>query len=321
MDFQDLHAFVHVARQESYSRAAVELRIAQSALSRRVARLEHQLGAKLFERSGRGVRLTEAGGILLGRAELLMESLKTIAADVQCLAREPTGPVRIALPPTTSQILAPLLVRLCREKFPRISLYIKEGFSGFIHDWLMQDAVDIGLLYNPETSAEMEITPILNSPLHLIAPADWRPEMQSIGARELFTLPLILPSRSHSLRLIIERFAAEQGAQPQIVNEVDGMRATNALVEAGLGFTVFSYAAVYPEVLSNHLRIVPIDPPIYWQLSMVRRKATQPSRAVSEVQQIIEQQLHRLSERGLWQGNPIVSPTEKIGRAKILPGQ
>src|SRR5512138_3507278 len=161
MDFRDLEAYVHVARLESFSRAATELRIAQSALSRRVDRLEFQLGTKLFARHGRGVRLTEAGTILLERAESLMRDVEAVEADVQCLAKEPTGRVRLALPPATSEILSPVLVTTCRERFPGISLQIREAVSGIIHGWLLEDEVDVGVFYSPEASAELEVVPLV----------------------------------------------------------------------------------------------------------------------------------------------------------------
>ena len=308
MDFQDLHAFANVARHESYARAAIELRIAQSALSRRVARLEHQLGTKLLERVGRGVRLTEAGRVLQERAEHLMRDLEAIEADVQGLAKEPTGLVRVAFPPATSEILAPLLVSSCRSRFPRISLHLREGYSNFIHDWITRNEVDIALLYNPEEGAGLDISPIFDSPLHLIVPPSAKDEIlhregPSIGVKALFDLPLILPSRPHSLRLLVERCAAERGLQPKIVNEVVGSRATNALVAAGLGYTIFSYAGVYAEVAAGSLCAIPVKKPgLSWRLSMVHRTSARTSYAVMEVKRLITEHIDILRDREHWLG-------------------
>ena len=82
MLFEDLNAFVVVAQLRSFSRAAAKLRIAQSSLSKRVQRLEHRFGAALLARHGRGVALTQAGEILLLRAERLIHELDALERDV-----------------------------------------------------------------------------------------------------------------------------------------------------------------------------------------------------------------------------------------------
>lgn len=308
MKFEDLDAFVRVARQGGFSRAATQMRIAQSALSRRVTRLEHQLGVQLLTRHGRGVRLTEHGVALLDRANGLMAELESIEHDLLAAAAEPSGEVRVALPPTTAQVMVPLIVQEMRTRFPRIRLKVREGFSGSIHDWVVDGEVDLAVLYNPEESAEVSITPFLREPLYLVAPskgADLPANIVKnghIALKQLAGLPLILPSQSHSLRTLLERLAAERRFTLNVVNEVDGMRATKGMVEAGLGYTVFSYAGVYEEVNAGTLRIIPFSPRLQWQLALVERKTASPSRALFEVKRSIADQVHMMLERGFWQG-------------------
>lgn len=308
MNFEDLGAFVQVARHGGFSRAATRHRIAQSALSRRVTRLEHQLGVRLLARHGRGVRLTEHGIALLDRAEGLMTEIKSIEQDMLGQAREPSGDVRIALPPTAAQVLAPPIVAELRRKFPRIKLHIREGFSGFIHDWVLEGRVDLALLYDPEEGTELQVKPFLREPIYLIAPTSRTPlpaAMTKNGRfrlKQIDTLPLILPSQSHGLRALLERRAAEHRLSLNIVNEVDGIRATKAMVEAGLGYTAFSYAGVYEEVKAGTLATIPFSPSLQWTLALVERRSTPASRALFEVKRSIEKQAHVLQERGFWQG-------------------
>ena len=308
MKFEDLDAFVRVARQGGFSRAAAQKRIAQSALSRRVTRLEHELGVALLARHGRGVRLTEHGIALLDRAAGLMTELESIEQDLLGSATEPSGDVRIALPPTTAQVMVPLVVKEMREKFPRIRLHVREGFSGFIHDWVVDGKVDLAVLYNPEPSADLQISPFLREPLYLVAPSAGAPlpgevlKNGQIRLKQLGTLPLIVPSHSHSLRTLLERLAAEHRFTLRVVNDVDGMRATKGMVEAGLGYTVFSYAGVYEEVNAGTLTITPFAPRLDWELTLVERKTVAASRALFEVKRSTAQQVHVLLERGLWQG-------------------
>jgi len=308
MDFDDLKAFVHVANLESFSRAAAQLRIAQSALSRRVQRLEHDLGVKLLTRHGRGVRLSESGAILLEKAEELLRGLKQVESDVITMAKEPTGHVRIALPPVTGQILGPTLVERCRRECPKVTLHIMEGFSGYIQDWLVNSSVDIAILYNPEEATDLLIEPLLMEPLFLIAPTRdpetgkeiHHPSKVRVG--DLAKIPLILPSRTYSLRRLIERLAAEHGFHPNVVLEVDGMRITKGLVERNVGYTVFSYAGVYHEVAEGKLQAIPLHPAVKWQLSLASKHGPRERRAVSELRRIIQQEVRTLVKKGVWRG-------------------
>lgn len=310
MDFQDLHAFFHVARTESFSRAASELRLAQSALSRRVARLEHRLGVKLLVRHARGVRLTSEGHALHGRALSLMHDLQEIEADMLVLAQEPVGTVRIGFTPAIGQTIAALLVSECRQSLPRVTLQLREGFSSSIHEWLAGGALDLALLYDPEAFSDLAATPLLNEPLYLILPtsgplpACCRGEV--VRVEHLAELPLILPGRSHPLRIRLERMAAEHGIGLRIVNQVEGVRTTGSLVKAGLGYTVFSFAGVHGEIAAGTLRALPFEPMQHWQLALVRRRAGETSRAVMDVQRLIEKQAQLLVAKGLWRGAPVI---------------
>ena len=309
MDFRDLEAFVAVARQESFSRAATQMRIAQSALSRRVDRLEHRLGAELLTRHGRGVRLTDAGHVLLQRSETLMRDLAAVEADVQSLAKEPTGHVRLALPPATSEVLSPLLVSVCRRSFPGITLHVREGHSGIIHDWLLAGDVDIAVFYGPEQAPELEIVPLIDEPLCVVVPAATAPEdRRAFPARGLADLPLVMPARPHSLRLVVERYAADHGFQPRIALEVDGIRTTRAMIAAGLGCTVFSHAEITADIDAGILAAIPLEPRLGWRLCLVRKKASRASRAMEEVEKLIRDQISTLLDRRYWRGTLLVSP-------------
>jgi LysR family nitrogen assimilation transcriptional regulator len=316
MDFQDLHAFAHVAKLGSFSRAAAQLRVAQSALSRRVARLEHRLGTTLLTRHGRGARPTEAGTVLLARAEELTHQLGGIERDLARFSREPRGHVRVAITPTTGQMLAPPLVAECRARFPGITLLLREGVTGYIHEWLAQGDVDLAILYDPEPSADIAITPLVEEPLYLVCPPGAQVPLSQDGSfslRDLHEVKLVLPQRSHSIRLLLEQMAARYGVTLDIALEVEGMRTTKALVQSGIGFTVFSFAGIYEEVEVGTLRGIPIKPRLSWRMSLAERRASSDSRAQIAVRQLIQAQVHTLLDRGLWRGHLIGMPSPGSG--------
>ena len=313
MDFQDLYVFFHVANEGSFSKAAMRLHIAQSALSRRVARLEHILHTPLLQRYARGVRLTEQGIALADRAKRLMTELAQIERDVLMLADEPVGKVRVAMPPMTSQVLGPLLVGECRRRFPGIDLQLREGFSDLIQEWIVEDKADLGLLYYSGRETDLRMLLLLDEPLLLLVPAgseqsDPAIADDSVDIAQLAHLPLILPSRPHSLRLVLDRVAAQHGITLNITMEVEGIHATKGLVEAGLGYSIFSNIGIYDGMNGRALRAIPFRQNLSWQLALVQQQRTRTPRSFTEIERLIKEQVHVLLETGRWQGKPLLEP-------------
>lgn len=307
MVLEDLQTFIAVAHTRSFSKAAQRLRIAQSSLSKRVQRLETDLGVTLFVRHGRGVSLTEPGVILLERAETLVREVQSVESDVRSVASEPVGPVRLALPPVTAPVLAPLVFQECRTRYPRIATHLRENTSDNIHEWLLSGEIDLALMYNPEESADFVVHPLLSEPLFLIAPAvdpdSGRPmaHPDHYGIDDLARLPLILPRSPHSIRILVERLCAGNGIQPQVRCESDSIRTTKGIVEIGLGCTVFSKGPLAEELAQGRLRAIPFRSPLLsWTLCLVHPRRAPLSLAVMAVKRVLEQQVRRLLQRGFW---------------------
>jgi LysR family nitrogen assimilation transcriptional regulator len=307
MNFGDLEAFCGVGRHQSFSKAAIAMRTAQSALSRRVARLEHQLGLKLFARHGRGIRLTASGQSLLRRADELMLELSAIENHAQALSTEPIGRIVVAFTPTSGQILGPLVLKAC-QKFPKLTLEFREGFTGAIHDWLSEGLVDIALLYDPESGADLDIQPLVREPLLLAGAPAMMASLRKgpVRVKDVSHLPLILPSRSHSLRRLLDRLADQKRFTLQLRNQVDGMRTIKGIVEAGLGYTIFCYAGLYEEVRAGTLVTTPFSPGLSWTFCLVCRKDSVEAPAVAAVRNTIISEVHRLVDGGLWSGKLLV---------------
>lgn len=311
MKFEDLEAFLDVAELGGFSRAAAHRRVAQSALSRRVARLEHQLGVQLFERRARGVLLTEHGVVLLERARDLVRQLDVIKRETQELSTQPMGEVRLAIPPMTATVLAPRVVREIRERHPGIKLSVREGTSGQIHSWVLSGEVDVALLYNPEESVEFEIDSVVKAPLFLIAPVKAPHELQDqidkgmrsdgrFRFKSIGSVPLIMPNPLHGVRKLVERMAAEHRVAINIAIEADGLGVAVALVREGLGCTVFSYAGEDGQSPRQCLRLIPFSPPMSWTLAVICRADPRPRRAAVAVKQVLKHHIDSLLGAGFW---------------------
>jgi len=304
MDVKQLKYFVHVAELGSFSKASAFLSIAQPALSRQVRNLEGELGATLLYRNGRGVSVTESGDQLLRHAKAILEQMERARNEVAAVEGEPQGAVILGMPPTVSQVLVTPLIKHFRSHYPQISLKVVEGFSGHVHEWLVQGRLDVALLYNAPKTRHLITEELLIEELFLISPpAAAEPGTETVRLAALSDLPLILPSRPHGLRLLVDTVAADADVALSVDVELDALSAIKELVEDGAGYTILPYASVHREVAEGRLaarRIV--GPPISRSLLLASSTQQPISAAARAVMQQIKGQVRDLVDTGNWLG-------------------
>lgn len=308
MVFEDLQAFVIVAQHGSFAHAAAHLCIAQSALSKRVQRLERLMGAALFERRARGLALTDAGHAFLARAERLVDELADLTRDLSSLVHVPAGEVRIALPERTAGLLAPAVVERCLRELPQVHLHVLEGTASNVHGWLMRGEADIAIGYNEDVGANFTVRPVLVESLFLFCAADAvtrvfggaPPEQCSIA--DLGTVPLVLPRRPNPVRVLVDRLTGGHGVKPQILFETDGTNTLRGLVQRGLGVSIFSMSTTWSyAVEAGTLVAIPFASPLMnWKMYLVRSAKNVDAVAISRVHEIVEQEIERLLHAGAW---------------------
>lgn len=319
IDLRELRYFVTVAELKSFTKAATIMHIAQPALSRQVLKLERQLGVELFTRHARGVELTEPGGLLLQRTYSIFRQLKATRDDVVAHAESPCGVIALGTPPAAGEFLAPSLAARTRSTYPKITLKIVEGFSGFIHERLTNHLLDLAILHNPTPHRDLQIEPLLVEQMYLIGAAD--KAMKVCPLPELGQLPLILPGRPHSLRLLLEKAAAEQNMKLTIAFEVDGLGILKKMVEHNLGYTVLTFGSVYNEVANGTLSATPIGgPDVSWTLSMATRVDQSRSRTMIVIQKLVREVVRDLVDRGVWRGDPHYESAVPIAPLPEAPG-
>ena len=308
MIFEDLRAFVVVARHGSFAQAAADLCIAQSALSKRVQRLESRMGSALFERRARGVALTTAGHTFLARAQRLVNEVSDMERDLSSFAQTPSGAVRIALPQRTSGLLAPPVVERCRAELPLVNLEVLEGTPSNVHGWLMRGEADIAMTYNADLGSGYATRPCFLEPLmlfaapHVVAAHFGGAVPDACGIADLGTVPLILPHKPHPIRLLVDRLCARSGIRPNIVYETDGATTLRALVERGMGATLFSLGTSWTyAVETGELVALPFSSPLVnWKMFLACSRREAGALAISRVREIVEQELDALIDRRAW---------------------
>jgi LysR family nitrogen assimilation transcriptional regulator len=278
MDLKQLDYFVHVADASSFSKAAQLLSVAQPALSRQIRALEVELRQALFLRNGRGVTLTAPGARLLAHARGILQQVERARAELDESRNVPVGRVALGVPPSVSRVLSGPLVAEFRTRFPRADISIAEGLTVHILEWLAMGRVDLGIVYNPPASPAVELQPFVEQQLFLIGPGRRRPSDRaaSVELRQIPKYPLIIPSRPHTLRMLVDSRLSALGLKPTIALEIDGIRAILDLVQRGHGYAVLPKHALIEAGASAKLAARPIVHPALRSVMAVATSAQRP---------------------------------------------
>ena len=238
MDLKQLEYFVHVAELGSFTRASRLLAIAQPALSRQVRTLEVELRQPLFERTGRGVTLTEPGKRLLAHGRGILQQVERARTDLEDHRGAAVGRLVVALPPSVSRTLTGPLIRAFRERFAHATLSVVEGLSSYVLEWLAIGRVDCGIVYNVTPSPDIDLQPVLDETLYLVSarqsarkPARARLIGAGVTLAEVAEQALVIPSRPHSIRMLLETALANEGRKAKVAIEVESIPAILDLVQ------------------------------------------------------------------------------------------
>lgn len=144
---------VAVADTNSFTRAAERCLVVQSALSHQVARLERELGAKLFERTSRRVQLTPAGAAFLPYARQCLDTAERAAAEVATAVGEVRGRLAVGLIPTVAAVDVPGALREFHVSYPHVRISLRVGASEKLVDQVKQGEIDVAFLGLPPPHA------------------------------------------------------------------------------------------------------------------------------------------------------------------------
>lgn len=240
MDTQSLQAFMAVAESGSFSGAAERLFLTQPAVSKRIAVLEQQLGARLFDRVGRRIRLTEAGEALLPRARKVLQELEDMGRAINNLTGEVSGTLRIG---TSHHIglhrLPPVLRRFSRE-YPQVRLDIhfidsEEAWEAVLHGDLEMGVVTLP----PQPDTRLHSQVIWDDPLvFMCAPEHPLARQADLTLETLTRFSAILPSPVTFTRRIVERLFQEHGLALNISMSTNYLETIHMMVSIGLGWSV-----------------------------------------------------------------------------------
>jgi LysR family nitrogen assimilation transcriptional regulator len=262
MDLKQLEYFVHVAELGSFTRASGFLQVAQPALSRQIRTLEVELRQTLFDRNGRGVTLTEAGKRLLAHGRGILQQVDRARQDMEDQRGAASGHLAVGLPPSVSRTLTAPLVAAFRQRFPRATLTVVEGLSAYMLEWLQIGRIDCAVVYNVAPSPVIDLLPVLDETLYLVvARQAGQPLMgEPIPVRDLGKLELVMPSRPHSIRMLLETALIAEGCRARVGIEIESVPAILALVQHQGLHGVLTLTGVRSHVPEDAFHVRPIQP-------------------------------------------------------------
>ncbi|WP_445518920.1 nitrogen assimilation transcriptional regulator NAC [Streptomyces sp. NEAU-174] len=290
MDTRRLYSFVKIVDAGSITRAADILHIAQPALSQQLSMLEAQFKQQLLIRSKRGVAPTEAGRALYRHAQLILRQVDLAHAAVDVSGRTPAGSVSVGLAPySMGAALALPLLRSVRERYPEILLHINENFGGVISEAIMTGRMDMAFIYGAGPLRGVQFEPLRTEDLYLIAApgADIPGGEGEVALKELVDVGLLLPSRIHTIRQVVEAAFQQASLQPRVIGELESVLTLVSAVGADLGATVLPWSAARAILDVRNLEVRRIvEPVIQVKLSLCtsdHQPLSEPAHAVHDL--------------------------------------
>ena len=303
MELRQLEYFIAIVDCGAFSRAALRLSVGQPVLSRQIKALENEFGVDLYHRTGRGIALTEAGKMLEKYARGMLETAGNAQRDIASLGLSPTGNVVIGMPPSVGAALAVPIVKKFSAQYPKVLLGVMEGFSAHVLDWLVAGRIDIAVLYDSPRIHSLMTDPLLTDELFLLGPASDPAGLGSgaVPTARLKDIPLILPSRPHGLRLLLDEFLERMGLEANVRIEIDAMHSTLRLVELGLAYTVLSYSCVHHLVEAGRIRFWRLVEPTMTRTLVVASSSQRPTTKASRgLAAIVRDEANAMVNQGLW---------------------
>lgn len=220
MDFHHLKYFVEVADQKSFSKAARNLHISQSAISRTIKALEDELGVVLFMRNAKAVDLTDGGTVFLTHAKRVVFMFEHLKVDFENEFKLEQGSILIGLPPITDAPIFAQLLGEFKKAYPQIDLELYEHGSKKVEISVQEGLIDIGIICTKPHTKEFESFFLTSDALHVILPKD-NPlaKEKEISLEQLADESFVLYRDDFNLHDEIVKHCKQVGFQPRIVFE------------------------------------------------------------------------------------------------------
>ncbi|WP_180901581.1 LysR family transcriptional regulator [Martelella soudanensis] len=295
MDLKELRYFFAVAEAGSFSAAAQRINIAQSALSRHIKLLEHDVGGELFTRLPRGIALTEAGKILFERARRILDDVSTVRQDLQTHHGELRGIASLVAPSSLATILfEPLAIHFLKN-YPNVQLRLSEGLSPDALNRVSQGDSEIAVVTEPPSSDHWKLELLFHEQILLLAPGGTQDIRKRLTLDEATRLPLITSSQGKRSKLLEASISGHGAMEPPV--QIDSLYPVLKLVQNGHGCAILPSCALALDVAKDlHVSEVTDYSVTRW---IATSRGRPLSRASEELIAVLRSEAKTLEAKGL----------------------
>lgn len=256
MEFNQLRYICAIAETGSFSRAAEYCHITQPSLSQQVLKLEEDLGAKLFDRLGRSVRLTEAGRAFLPHARSILHQMEAARSGIDDKRNDSRGSVAVGVIPTIAPYLMPRYTAVFGKRYPEARLRIIEETTPVLVESLRNLSIDLAVLALPLRHKEFDLFPLRTEPLFAVLPKDHpKAGARSLALKDLRGESFVMLRDGHCFRGLSIALCSRARITPRIAFESGQFSSLLGMVAAGVGVTLVPEMAVDRNADCRYVRI------------------------------------------------------------------
>jgi DNA-binding transcriptional LysR family regulator len=281
---RQLRAFLAVARRGSFTRAAEDVALSQSAVSLSVRQLENELGLKLLDRTTRQVQLTAIGSTLVATGSRLIDELDATLRELRDIGEQHRGRVVMACVPAVARSLMPKCVVYCASKWPSISLSIDDSAASEVIRKVARGEAEFGIASGEIASADLLVQPLVDDPFRLVCRRDDPlAAKQSVRWTQLTGRRLVMLDNTSGSRQVIEAALSSTGTQVEVFLELAQPSSVLGMVETGVGIAIVPQLAAprSDDAVLATLRLV--RPAVNRTILLLRRRDRSLSPAASAV--------------------------------------
>jgi LysR family transcriptional regulator, hydrogen peroxide-inducible genes activator len=256
MEVHQLRYVCAIADTGNFSRAAERCQVAQPSLSQQVQKLEDDLGAKLFDRLGRSIRLTEAGRAFIPHARAILEQIDVARSSVADKNADLRGTVTVGAIPTVAPYLMPSYTAAFAKKCPDAKLRIIEETTALLVEGLRDLSIDVAILALPLRHKDLEFLPIRTEPVFAVLRKDHpRASAHSLALKDLRGESFVMLRDGHCFRDLSINTCAHARVTPNIVFESGQFSSLLGMVAAGVGVSLIPEMAIDRNLACRYVRL------------------------------------------------------------------
>ncbi|MDO8769685.1 MAG: transcriptional regulator CynR [Burkholderiaceae bacterium] len=280
MELRQLRYFLCVSETEHLTQAAHAMFVTQSTLSHGLRQLETELGVTLFDRVGRGLKISQAGLLFKGYVGRAVQEIEAGRMELSRLNGLQAGTLTVGVIPTFMNSLVPTAVAYFSEKYPGIKVSIRDLRADLIEELLMAGQLDVGIAFHPTEREEIDTTHLFTEKMQLLVGKNHPlAGKRSVSMKTLKNMPLCLLPRSFATRRMLDESFKMAGLSPLVRVEMESVGALIAACASGLLATIVPERAARE---SGHMHAITLTDPqparhagVLWRKGASRSVAAQ----------------------------------------------